>query len=104
MWDTFKKLTNSSKQVPPRVISHKGNMVTSLNKIVNIANTFFIEKIKKIRESFPENYSMNSIEILEHLIPKRENRFEIKMATIGDITRIIKKQSPKIQQVTILLI
>ena len=95
MWDTFKKLTNSSKQVPPRVISHEGNMVTSLKKIVNVGNVFFLEKIQKIRESFPENYSINSVEILENLIPKCQNRFEIKMATIEDITRIIKKLKPK---------
>ena len=52
MWETFKKLTNSSKQVPPRVISHNGKMVTSIKKIVNIANEFFIEKIKKIGTLF----------------------------------------------------
>ena len=95
MWDTFKKLTNSSKQVPPRVISHKENMVTSLNKIVNIANTFFIEKISKIRDSFPQNDRIDALEILDHLIPKSKNRFEIKMATMEDISRIIKKLKPK---------
>ena len=40
MWETFKKFTNSSKQVPPRVILYNGNMVTSIKKIVNIANEF----------------------------------------------------------------
>ena len=68
---------------------------TSLNKIFNIANIFFIEKIRKIREAFPENYSINALEILEHLIPKSRNRFEIKMATMEDISRIIKKLKPK---------
>ena len=77
MWETFKKLTNSSKQVPPRVIVYDGNMVTSLKKIVNIANEFFLDKIQKIRDSFPENCSINSIEILESLVPKCQNRFEI---------------------------
>ena len=95
MWDTFKKLTNSSKQVPPRVISHEGSMVTSLKKIVNIANVFFLEKNRKIREAFPENYRTNALEILEHLIPKNNKRFEIKMATMEDISRIIKKSKPK---------
>ena len=91
MWETLKKLTNSSKQVPPRVISHNGNMVTSIKKIVNIANEFFIEKIQKIRDSFPVNLSITPLEILENLVPKCNNRFEIKMATIDDISRIIKK-------------
>ena len=47
MWETFKKLTNSSKQVPPRVISHEGDMVTSLKRIVKIANVFFLKKLKR---------------------------------------------------------
>ena len=70
MWETFKKFTNSGKQVPPRVISHNVNMVTSIKKIVNIANEFFIEKIKKIRDSFPVNSIITPLEILEDLVPK----------------------------------
>ena len=67
MWGTFKNLTNTNKQVPPRVILHNGNLVTSLKKIVNIANEFFIEKISKIRESFPVNSSISALEILQNL-------------------------------------
>ena len=85
MWETFKNLTNSSKQVPPRVILYNGNMVTSIKKIVNIANEFFIEKIQKI------NLNVSSMEILQNLVPKCKKNFEIKMATLDDIARIIKK-------------
>ena len=60
MWGTFKNLTNTNKQVPPRVILHNGNLVTSVKKIVNIANEFFIEKICKIRESFPVNINISA--------------------------------------------
>merc|ERR1712101_64271 len=45
MWGTFKDLSNTNKQVPPRIIQHYGNLVTSIKQIVNIANDFFIEKI-----------------------------------------------------------
>ena len=95
MWETFKNLTNSNKQVPPRVISYNGNMVTSIKKIVNIANEFFIEKIQKIRESFSVNVNISAIEILQKLVPKCQNNFEIKMATVDDIARIIAKMKPK---------
>ena len=90
-----KTLTNTNKQVPPRVILHTGNLVTSVKKIVNIANEFFIEKIRKIRESFPVNINISALEILQKLVPKCKNEFEIKMATIEDIDRIIKKLKPK---------
>ena len=48
MWGTFKNLTNTNKQVPPRVILHNGNLITSIKKIVNIANNFFWKKIAKL--------------------------------------------------------
>ena len=32
MWGTFKNLTNTNKQVPPRVILYNGNLVTSVKK------------------------------------------------------------------------
>ena len=91
MWGTFKNLTNTSKQAPPRVIIYNGNLVTSVKKIVNIANEFFVEKIRKIRESFPVNLNISALEILQKLVPKCQNQFEIKMATIEDIERILKK-------------
>ena len=95
MWDTFKNLTNNNKQVPPRVILYNGNLVTSIKKIVNIGNEFFIDKISKIRESFPVNENISSLEILQKLIPKCQNQFKIKMATLEDIEHIIKKLKPK---------
>ena len=95
MWGTFKNLTNTNKQVPPRVILHNGNLVTSVKKIVNIANEFFIDKISKIRESFPVNTSISALKILQNLVPKCKNQFVIKMATLEDIERIVKKLKPK---------
>ena len=95
MWGTFKNLTNTSKQAPPRVIIYNGNLVTSVKKIVNIANEFFVEKVRKIRESFPVNFNISAIEILQKLVPKCQNQFQIKMATMEDIERILKKLKPK---------
>ena len=95
MWGTFKNLTNTNKQVPPRVILHNGNLVTSVKKIVNIANEYFVEKISKIRASFPLNLNISALEILQKLVPKCQNQFNLKTATIEDISRIIKKMKPK---------
>ena len=67
MWKTFKELSNTNTQVPPRLILHDGNLVTSVKKIVNIANNFFIDKIQKIRDSFPSNNGVTPLEILEFL-------------------------------------
>ena len=95
MWRTFKDLSNTNNQTPPRIIVHDGNLVTSVRKIVNIANDFFIDKIRKIRESFPVNNNVSPLEILQNLVPKNNNQFCIKMATTGDIEGIINKIKPK---------
>ena len=75
MWKTFKELSNTSTQVPPRLILHDGKLVTSIKKIVNIANNFFIEKIQKIRNSFPTTNGVTPLEILEFLVPKNNKKF-----------------------------
>ena len=83
MWRTFKDLTNNNNQIPPRLILHEGNLVTSVRKIVNIANNFFIEKIRKIRESFPINDSVSPLEILQNLVPKNKKEFCMKWPKLG---------------------
>ena len=52
MWETFKKLTNSSKQVPPRVILYDGNMVTSIKKLLILRMNFFLTKSKRLGTLF----------------------------------------------------
>ena len=47
MWKNFKNITNNNKQVPPRNINHNGKYITSIKQICNIANQFYIDKIKK---------------------------------------------------------
>ena len=44
-------MTDSRNKVPPRMIIHDGNIFTSIKQIANIANEFYIEKVKIIRKS-----------------------------------------------------
>ena len=44
MWRTVKTLTNNNKQTPPRLLTHKDKVITSLKSICNIANDFYISK------------------------------------------------------------
>ena len=47
MWKTTKKITQNNKQTPPRVITHNGNVITSLKSIFNISINHYTEKILK---------------------------------------------------------
>ena len=46
MWKTVKALTNNCKQTPPRILSHNGSIITSLKEICNIANRYYVTKIR----------------------------------------------------------
>ena len=95
MWKTIKILTATNKQVPPRVISYGGELVTSVKKICNIANEHFIAKISKIRDKFSKNPMVTPIQILSRLIPRNTNEINLLPATIEQVNGIIKKAKPK---------
>ena len=50
MWDNVKKLSDNYKQIPPRTIIFDNEKITSFKRITNIANSYFIEKIKRIKK------------------------------------------------------
>ena len=51
---------------------YTGNTVTSPKSMAQIASSYFIEKIAKIRDNF-ETYNTDPLEILDALIPKNKN-------------------------------
>ena len=55
MWKTIKDITNNNRRKPPRHILINNKMTTSLDKICNFSNQFFIDKIKKLRDIFKIN-------------------------------------------------
>ena len=89
MWNTVKDMTNKLKQQPPRLIIDNNEKVTSLKKIAHIANRYFIDKIKKLRDTFllPK---VSPITILNYLIPRREVQFKLQPITIERTMKIIK--------------
>lgn len=89
LWTTIKEVTNNVSKSPPRNIIHNGQMVTSLRKISNIANKFYIDKINKIRDSFTPN-EVDHIEILESLIEKPKSKFILPKISISQTKKLIK--------------
>ena len=49
MWRCVRELTNSNKQQPPRLLKINGVFTTSLRKITNECNNYFVNKIAKLR-------------------------------------------------------
>ena len=55
MWTNLKDSVNEKKSGTPQNILINGVLENSPAKIANHANHFFINKIKKIRDKFPQN-------------------------------------------------
>ena len=50
MWLIAKDITLSNKQVPPRILLINGRVTTSLKKICNYANEFYINNVNNLRK------------------------------------------------------
>ena len=91
MWRTVKDMTHKNKQVPPRRIIINGSITTSLKKICNHANDYYISKINKLRNTFTINKNISPIQILKFLIPRVENRVKIPHINEKRLKQILKK-------------
>jgi len=65
-------------------------MITSWKQITEIANTFYINKIRGLREKF-NLHETNPIEILNFLIPPNKRNFYLQPITIERVNQILKK-------------
>ena len=52
MWKQLKEITNSNKILTPCSIIHNGETVNKPLDIANIANDFYVQKVKDIRKNF----------------------------------------------------
>ena len=89
-WIFLQNFTNKSKQNPPNSITIQGINYTSPKVLANLCNDFFIEKISKIRNNFT-NSLVDPLKILEFLIPRNPNSFQIQPITVEKTKAIIKK-------------
>ena len=69
-WKTLQDFNGAQKPHPPFRLIYNGKITSSPNKIANIQNKHFIDKIIKMREKFvPPNF--DPIKILENLETKK---------------------------------
>merc|ERR1712240_498642 len=91
MWKTVQDLVGKQKQLPPRnlVINVKGT--TSLKRICNYSNNFFINKVNKIREKFSKVNRTSAINILNELLPRSNNNLQFKYIDSKGFKKILKR-------------
>ena len=89
MWEEVREYTKTSNSLTPQSIIYKGDCINRPKDIANIANHFFSSKIKKIRSNF-RVHGINSIQILEKLLPRNKNEFKLPLLTVEDTRKLIK--------------
>ena len=90
MWNSVKDYTKTTKCSTPQSIIHNKENVNKPYLIANIANNFFINKIKKIQHKF-RRHRVSAISLLQLLIPRIDNNFELPLLTIKDTSKLINR-------------
>ena len=84
-------MVGKQKQVPRRNLVINGKGTTSLRKICNFSNNFFIDKVNKIREDYSKVNRTSSINILNELIPRTKNNLQFKYIDYKWLMKILKR-------------
>jgi hypothetical protein len=90
VWRTTKQFIGQTGSGPPTCIRIGNNITSKPIKIANALNEYFIEKVKKLRESLPQP-TYDPIEVLKKIQPMVTSEFKIVSATDDDILKIIKE-------------
>merc|ERR1712240_558637 len=89
-WKTLNDINNKSTFESPRSIIHKDAVTTNIQEICNIANNYYINSIKTLREKIPQT-TVTPIDILKKIYKRSQTTLEIPIPTIPQIAQIIKK-------------
>ena len=89
-WKALKDLNNKNQITAPRNIIKDDKIYNNPNDICNIANNYYIDTIKKLREQIP-NIPVKPVDVLKQIYPRNTNTFTIPIPTVEDIWNIIIK-------------
>ena len=88
-WNTLKLFNGVKKPHPPNRLIHDRKIVSSPQRIAEIQNIHYINKIAKIREKF-QAHNVDPMDILQKLRPKNKNSFELPLISVSQTKKIIR--------------
>merc|ERR1712240_894556 len=89
-WKALKDINNKNQITAPRNIIKDGKIYNNPQDICNIANNYYIDTIKKLREQIPNN-PVRPVDVLKEIYPRNDNTFNIPLPSVEDIRNIITK-------------
>ena len=89
-WVFIQDFNGINKPTTPRKIIHKGKLITSPYMMAEIANTHYIQKIKKISDDLKSD--KDPIYLLNKVIPRKSNHdnFKLKFISIKETIKMIR--------------
>ena len=72
------------------IVHGNGKVITSVKKISNDINEFFVKKIENIRKNI-KSHNFQAIDFLKKFIPKPNKSFSLKAPSVARIKGIISK-------------
>merc|ERR1711947_2822 len=89
---TLQDINNTKGITTPRNIIHNNKIYNNIQHISEIANNYYIDSIKNIRNN---TIPVSPIDILKNIYPRVNNTFTIPLVNISDIRKIILKSKSK---------
>ena len=77
LWKNVKNILNWSKESSPGKLFVNGKMLTKSEEIASAQNSYFLEKVRRIRENMPIS-AVNPLDKLKKLMAQRTCLFELK--------------------------
>ena len=96
-WKTLNEINNIKTFTFPRSIIHKEEIITNIKEICNLANNYYINSIKALRENIPK-IAVTPTDILKRIYPRSEVTLEIPIPTTKDITKAHNKRHKIVTQ------
>ena len=88
LWKNVLGWLNWSSIVTPSQLFYEGKLENKPNKIANIMNKFFIDKVKKIRESITKHQN-DPLFTLKKLMRNRNSQFSLQYVYPDTVDKII---------------
>ena len=89
-WQTAKGFMNwESKSGPPHQLSIRGSLVTKASQVANEMNTFFMDKVRVIRDSIM--YLPNTLSKCYAIMENKQCKLSMQHVTILKVNKLLKK-------------
>ena len=88
-WKTYREFSGNNSFITPKTIINNGKIERRPEHLANLANIYYINKIKNIREGLAEE-RRDPMAFTTALIPRNPEEFSVPMVSLTQVRHLIK--------------